>query len=284
MKKYLYILYFLGIIICVYLIKTHKSTSIADFSPLIYYALIVICFIAIITTFFSQFSSAFIKNLIFSLASGVLGIVLVIGGLHYFSDKKRSERIDKHVSKVKEQKELYMDFNVLKEFSAQLNKNETNKITSVTASTNFLKDNRLQNWKVKLMVFIKPDKNKVLLQHTIFESEAVPILFDSIQKLKAPISISQYGFESVSNAVDDTVNMEYVLLFTEQNSYNNGAHGLDVGFAYTSLSRSEVEKRDATLSILQSRRYALFHNAMIPSIKKLSLINLDISKKERTSI
>ena len=281
MKKYLYILYFLGIIICIYLIKTHKSSSIADFSPILYYAVIIVCFIAIIVTIFSQFSSGFIKNLMFGLAAGILAVILLIGGIHYFSQKRRSERIAKHVSKVETQKEFYGSLNVLKEFSVQLIKNDTNKITSITASTNLLKDTVLQNWKMKLMVFAKPDKNKTLLDYTLFESEATPIKFTTTQKVKAPLAINQYGFESISKTFGDTVTMEYVLLFTGQDPYPKGEIGLHEGFAYTSLPETEIEKRGGTLSVLQSRQYALFHSAVMLSKQELVLTNLDILSKEK---
>ena len=267
MKQYIiYTTYVVAILIFVFLSKTHKPQGLGDISSLIWLILAGICLVGLIVSIVLR-SNGFAKVAVISLGAGIIICSLIVIGIILTDKYDRSKRIAKHHSRVKEQKEFYSDLKVLEKFSVQTNRNTQDSITSVTA-TIALSDHKLLNgWDMKLIAFVEPDPNQLLLRHKLFESNYIPVKPSGEQKVEAMVTTGRYGVKRLIGEEGEDVKLEYILLFVDSKDQYVEV-GLNEGFAYTSLSKERVEDIwSGTLQTISPKSYALFqHRLMYPKI------------------
>lgn len=270
MKNFVhYFLYVLGIILFVILIKIYKSKGLGDITPLFLYAGLIICIIGLVAIFFSPQSFGFIKKIVFGISIGIVSLTVLVTGVYFFEKSKTEQRIAKHLSEVKKQKEFYDSFDLLEGFTVEFDRDE-NKIDSILAHLQLSEDILLKNWNVQFFVFINPDPNKTLLEYNLFKSKTVPIQSLKSQQIPAHFLSNAYKLDRLKKEFGDSLKLEYLVLLTNSRT-TYGKTGLDEGLAYTSLTNQEVEMRDSKLSVMQSKQYHLFHSNKMSSTQVFSI-------------
>lgn len=280
MKDHLYIVYGLGILICVIILNSYKAKGWLDLTNFFVLVVMLVLIIALLASVMAPATFGVVKKVLLSLFIGIGVIALLLVGISAYDTYSQRSQRDKQLAKEKEHIAYYSSWEMLKSISVVYNEDEA-RLRPITAEIVLSADSVLDGWNAEFIVIARPKDDNLLKDYSLFKSDRILIGKERKLTLTAKHLWNIYKIEALQRKIGDTISLEYLLLLRNPNEVPS-KYGLNEGLAYTSLPNAEIEVQNGIFKNVSGKKHTLIQSAKMPAARQIPLTILDTEFKEET--